>query len=498
MTSFSACGRFNSNPIYNILKIKQIMEAKTQNVKVRIKANDLEKDMTIMAYIGFSEKYQALDQDTCVFLRHNFKGTNALIVRKNKRKVIGIERIQEGDCVQKIFDFPSSLSKLTVVSNKLKTALKKRGFYRFEVVHPASLSKNDQRELHHIIQLVKEQSRMPSRKQKRHVEAVRTTNEFVQQIKESAVVREEGKKTVENVMDNARRGNTNIAEIKQYVDNVTGSSSAEAMTAIVSLKASDQTYAHCIDVGVVFQTSYFKIIDRNLNKSAFSNKNQAMLGAFMHDFGKSKIPKDILDSTVRFERESSEMKIIEAHPVLGAKLLSGMGMPKSIINMAYCHHVKQDNQMISSYPKDCSYKYVSFETRLLSIIDVYQALVGTRKYKRSWTPPAAMRYLDALAGVEFDQEAWNSFVKVMGLYPIGSLVGLNDKTIGFVMNVPAEEEDMERPLIAVVRNAEGEDLQNHYLVDLLEEQDMLIDSDLDSQEVFGNNALKTFSEIQIS
>ncbi len=61
--------------------------------------------------------------------------------------------------------------------------------------------------------------------------------------------------------------------------------------------------------------------------------------------------------------------------------------------------------MIYSCPNECSDKDVSLETLLLSTIDVYQALVGTRKNKRSWMPPAAMRYLDAQVRVEFDPEA---------------------------------------------------------------------------------------------
>ncbi len=86
----------------------------------------------------------------------------------------------------------------------------------------------------------------------------------------------------------------------------------------------------------------------------------------------------------------------------------------------------------------------------------------------------------------------------MGLCPIGSLGGLNDKTIGFVMNVPNKGEDLERPMIAVVRNAKGKNLQNHSWIDLREEQNLLIGWDLNNQEVLGNNALKICNEIQIS
>ncbi|MBU3915077.1 hypothetical protein KKA14_06030, partial [bacterium] len=151
-----------------------------------------------------------------------------------------------------------------------------------------------------------------------------------------------------------------------------------------------------------------------------------------------------------------------------------------------------------SYPEGCKYENVLFETRLLSIVDAYQALVGRRKYKRSWSPPATMRYIDALSGVEYDLEVWELFLGSMGLYPKGSLVELTNNALGFVVSVPKNGEDLERPIIAVVRNEYGEDLTHHDLVNLQEEKSLSISKDLDNQEIFGNNALEVFMSIEVA
>jgi hypothetical protein len=127
---------------------------------------------------------------------------------------------------------------------------------------------------------------------------------------------------------------------------------------------------------------------------------------------------------------------------------------------------------------------------------VYQALVGKRKYKKSWNPPAAMRYLDALAGVEFDMAVWDDFLQVMGLYPKGSLVELNNSAIAFVMSV--SEADPERPKVVVVRNAAGEDLSHHSLLDLMDEKSIEITKDLDVMEVFGKDAIEVFTSLEIT
>ncbi len=460
--------------------------------------NSLKSDMIITAYTGFGEKYHSMDENTCKFIQHNFKNTGIIIQRGEKKIEVSADEVRVGDRLIRIFNFPPPLKKFTIVTPKLIKALRYRQIIQFDVKKKITLADDSKRDLLEIIQMVELSTKKLTRKEEKRMEAVRETNELVQKVNEGLKVRQNASNTVENIMDNARRGNTNIDDIRNYVDNITQNSSADAMAAIASLKASDQTYTHCVDVGVIFQTTYYNIIQETGRTSIFKSLNQAILSAFLHDFGKAKIPKDILDSTLRFDRDSKEMEIIKSHPTYGAELLAKMNMPDSIINMAHYHHVKMDPAMLSSYPEGSKYENVYFETRLLSIVDAYQALVGRRRYKRSWSPPATMRYIDALSGVEYDLELWELFLKTMGLYPKGSVVELSNNAIGFVVSVPHNGDDPERPVVAVVRNEYGEDLEHHELVDLQIERDLSILKDLDNQEIFGNNALEVFMQIEVS
>jgi HD-GYP domain-containing protein (c-di-GMP phosphodiesterase class II) len=465
--------------------------------KFGIKLDELTDGMLITAYIGFGKKYTRIKEEACKFVRHNFNNCKISVIRNKKEFKIDSDVLQEGDTILRIFDFPSGLAKLTKVNPKLIKALKYRDIREFDVRQKTEVEDDTKDELRKIIQLVNQSTKKLSVKEERRIETVRETNELVQKVNESTKVRRDAMESVEYAMDNARRGLNNIDDIKRYVDSITDTASADAMAAIATIKASDQTYAHCVDVGVIFQNVYNLIIQETGKKSVFQTNNESILSAFLHDFGKSQIPKDLLESTLRFERNSKEMKVLMSHPEHGAQLLSELGMPDRFINMAHYHHVKQDPNMLSSYPKGCQYENVSFETRLLSIIDAYQALVGRRNYKRSWSPPATMRYIDALSGVEYDFEIWLLFLKVMGLYPKGSLVELSNHSVGFVVSVPKDEADPERPVIAVVRNEFGEDLDHHDLVDLQETLDVSIIKDLDNQEVFGKNALEIFMGIDI-
>ncbi len=473
------------------------MDQISKYVVTTVKVDELTNNNTIIAYTGFSDRYTMIDKSVCAFLHHNFGGAKVLVLRNGKKLELPIEQVREGDTIIQIFSFPSSKKRYTQADSKLAAALKKKGILSFKVKRLRNLSTSFDNDLQDAIDQVNSLMKTPNRLQEKLKEGVYHANKLVEKVKEAKLKRKEGDDVIEYLMDNARRGRFQVSDIESYIENVVKHSSSEAMSAIANLKSSDHTYGHCIDVGVFFQMVYNKAIGKNKCQSSFQTQNQMLLGAFLHDFGKSQLPKEILDSTGRFEPNSKEMHLLKQHPHNGAKLLSGMNMPDSIINMCLFHHVKMDESLNTSYPETLDYNDSRFETRLLSIIDVYQALIGRRSYKRSWTPPQAMRYLSALAGIEYDDAVWEVFLNLMGEYPIGSLVVLNDESMGFVMNVPDEGEDLFRPQIAVFRNAYGEDLENHTLVDLQVERDIYIKNDINAADVFSNQAVNRFSELKI-
>lgn len=445
----------------------------TSTLKI-VDVNSLKEGMKIISFVGFAKPYYEMNDKISQFVKHNFKGTHAKVLRKGKPIETPVENVQSGDTLAKIFKLPESMNKVTLVNDKLIMELKRRGFTKFEV-----------------ILLPKKENLL---KQKKHKQAVRESEKFVEKVKETVNLRDNASDAVKNVMDKARSGKVDAKDVMNYVDQMVEESSMEAVEAIASLKKSDQTYAHCTDVGAIFFNSYYKIKKLKNEAGLFKEPKMALFGSFMHDFGKAKVPKDILESTVRFERESKEMQMLQSHPVYGAELLSSMNMSDHIINMCQFHHVKMDPTLNSSYPRDVNYDDVLMETRLISIIDVYQALIGRRSYKKSWPPAAAIRYIDTLAGVEFDFDVWEDFMKVTGLYPIGSLVELSDKTSAFVLNVP--EKDLARPRVAVVLDADGKEVKNNTLIDLEDEMDLSIVKDLDHYDIFGDRALEVFTQIQ--
>ncbi|MBU2645238.1 HD domain-containing protein [bacterium] len=472
-------------------------------VQAKVKVESLKKGMVIKAYSGFSSRYNMMDALTCEFVRHNFRGTRVIVLRGDKKFNIEVEDLKPGDTLKGIHHFPPALQKLTIVTPELIGALKKRGMLAFIAVQPMLIAEQTRKELRELLQMVEETTRSQStpaigRNPKLRSISARIVSDLVESVQKSLPIRQETVESIQYEMDNARRGILSVKSIENSVNNITVNESIAALLAISSLKESQQTYDHCVDVGVIFQSVYLKIQTKRRKKSVFSKKNQAMLGGFLHDFGKSVVPHEILDSKKKFDKNSRPMQILRSHPIHGARQLTVLNLPKAIVEMAGYHHVKMDGDMLSSYPQDVSFKNISFEVRLLSIIDIYQALVGTRSYQRSWSPPATMRYLEALAGVEIDQYAFDLFIREMGVYPKGSLVELSDGSLGFVMNVPQGDKDINRPIIAIVRNNKGEDITHHHLLDLAVEKDISIAQDIDRKDAFGEKTVDIFTSITVS
>jgi HD-GYP domain-containing protein (c-di-GMP phosphodiesterase class II) len=211
------------------------------------------------------------------------------------------------------------------------------------------------------------------------------------------------------------------------------------------------------------------------------------------------VPKDILDSTARFAPDSHEMTIMRNHATYGARILGEMGMPPLTVNVAHYHHVKRDTSLFASYPR-VAYDQVHPITRLASIVDVYQALIGRRRYKKNWVSGKAIEYLRTLRESEFDPGILDHFVDCIGLYPVGTLVRLSTQELAFVLAAgPREHPD--RPMVAVVETASGERVTHHVLLDLMLEADIRVQDVVDHYQHFAESddqSYQIFQSIRIA
>ena len=444
---------------------------KMQNRFAQVNTDDLNKNMKIRGINSFSSQFRSLDQTTCAWLKQNFSQAKAKAERSGSQIEVTIDELEQGDNLTKIFDFPKGFNRFDSMSEKLFRELKKRGFLSFdtEMIQPSN--QNSARTL-----------------------SVAEGKQLQVHLSTGNKLRDQLSGTLSETFRKIEQGSLDISDMQEMTKSVLKDTSPEALTAIASLRESEQTYAHCIDVGAIFLDSYQKS-NMAKNRAQFTDDNQILLAGFLHDIGKAKVPKEIIESTKRYELDSPEMISIRNHPVYGAEILEQMGLPKTVVMMAGQHHIKLNSKLVSSYPAAASYDDVLPEARLLSIVDVYQALVGKRKYKKSWSPAEAIRYLDSLAGIEYDQDTFNIFLSVMGKWPIGTLVELSDKSKAFVIK---QNVDINSPKVVQVISSAEERLTHTPILDLAVEKDITIVTDHHVDKVFeGEDGMELFAGLEL-
>ena len=85
-----------------------------------------------------------------------------------------------------------------------------------------------------------------------------------------------------------------------------------------------------------------------------------------------------------------------------------------------------------------------------------------------------------LRGKEFDNQMLGYFLRIIGIYPVGSLVRLSTGDLAFV--VTHDPEKLERPVVVVVESAAGERLTHNHVVDLGHVEDVSIKEVMDHFE----------------
>jgi HD-GYP domain-containing protein (c-di-GMP phosphodiesterase class II) len=151
------------------------------------------------------------------------------------------------------------------------------------------------------------------------------------------------------------------------------------------------------------------------------------LGALLHDIGVAKVPKGIIEKSSSLS--VNEMDVIKKHLAWGHQLCKRDGFTDPIImDMLINHHERLDG---SGYPRGLKKEKLSKLARITAIIDVYDAMTGSKNYKAGQQPINAFRYLLAQKE-QFDQELVQQFIKFLGVHPVGSLVQLSNEKIAVV------------------------------------------------------------------
>lgn len=185
---------------------------------------------------------------------------------------------------------------------------------------------------------------------------------------------------------------------------------------ISALKTSDEyTFKHSVDVATISM-----IIARNLGMSSKDVYNIGIAG-LLHDMGKSKIPSEILNKPARLTDE--EFAIMKQHSELGYNILKAKKEFHGAISLAVLQHHEKMNG--TGYPFGYASDKIVPYAKILSIADVYDALVTERPYKKSFSQRTAVEMIMSMTA-ELDITAMRSFMESVILYPVDTTVSLSN------------------------------------------------------------------------
>ncbi|MGQ9735948.1 MAG: HD domain-containing phosphohydrolase [Thermaceae bacterium] len=140
----------------------------------------------------------------------------------------------------------------------------------------------------------------------------------------------------------------------------------------------------------------------------FSDLEALRLGAFLHDIGKLALPDSILLKPGPLA--TMEWKVVKTHPEVGYEMLQGLRfLPKVALNVVLYHHERWDG---SGYPKGLKGEEIPLEARLFAIVDVWDALLSERPYKKSFPPEEAKEELRRQAGKGLDPKLVEVFLSL--------------------------------------------------------------------------------------
>jgi HD-GYP domain-containing protein (c-di-GMP phosphodiesterase class II) len=227
---------------------------------------------------------------------------------------------------------------------------------------------------------------------------------------------------------------------------------------LASIKSYDEyTFSHSVNVSV----HSMLIADRmELPKKEIS---QIGVAALFHDLGKMHVPQSILNKPEALT--TGEWKLMERHPMLGVIELSRVRSLRMIVDPLFVslqHHLQYCGE---GYPQKPGRWKVHPYINIITTADIFDAITTPRIYRKfALTPDQALRFILHKSGKIFDPIIAKIFIKAMGIYPIGTVVELNDGEKAVVVRQNENTRLMHRPVVELLQ----EDGQQGKPVDLAE------------------------------
>lgn len=219
---------------------------------------------------------------------------------------------------------------------------------------------------------------------------------------------------------------------RRQTENLTGEllrqmlSDPESCIRLLTEGAGDRASAHALNV-TVLSLLLGRLL--NLGEAELLSLGQ---GALLHDIGKIDLP-----DRVRYVQDhftAAEQKLYREHVTLGVVHGRRMALDPTALLVIAQHHELADT---SGFPQRLELSRMSQAARIVALVNRYDNLCNPPLATLALTPHEALSLLFAQGQSKFDPTLLGAFVRMMGVYPPGSVVQLTDERYALVSSVNA-------------------------------------------------------------
>ncbi len=157
------------------------------------------------------------------------------------------------------------------------------------------------------------------------------------------------------------------------------------------------------------------------------------LAGLVHDVGLFAVPQSVITKSGRLTHD--ERTLIEQHPELGYEAIRKAGQKYDwLAQVVRQAHERWNGQ---GYPNKLKGRQICEFAQIIGVVDVFDALVSPRGYRRRFFPHEAVRELMVAERTAFPREVVKALVEQLSAYPLGTSVRLTTGEVGSVMRVNA-------------------------------------------------------------
>jgi putative nucleotidyltransferase with HDIG domain len=196
----------------------------------------------------------------------------------------------------------------------------------------------------------------------------------------------------------------------------------------------DLTYAHSMSVSLIC-----KIFGDWLRMSE-QDKEVLKIAGFLHDIGKVKVPKEIINKNGKLT--NVEYEIVKKHTEFGYEILKNKNIDERIKMVALMHHEKCDG---SGYPNKLKKDQIIDFAKIVAIADSYEAMTASRCYREAICPFNVIEEFQINSLQHYEPKYILPLMEMMVQSYIGNHVRLSNGDTGEVIMI--NRHNLSRPIV---------------------------------------------------